>query len=396
MLALEDLRAGLKATDKAFAAVADPLGLLPRPAPDDTAAVIFTSGSEGLPKGVVLSHRNLLTNCGQVHRHLPLSVVKVFFNPLPVFHSLGLGPGMILPLSFGIKLVLHPSPLRIKEVTQRIAQTEANVLLTTDTFLRQYARVGADGSLSTLQFAVCGAERVRPETRDLVRSRFGFEVVEGYGVTETSPVIAVNHPDDVRDGTVGRMVPHLEARMDPVPGLSDGWRLHVRGPNVMKGYLGPDGGVIPLQDGWHDTGDVAAFEDGYLTIRGRLKRFAKLGGEMTSLVTVENLAGAAWPEHAHAAAAVAGGRKGDMIVLLTEYPSPTREALQQELQRRQLPERYLPARIFQVESIPLLGTGKLDTVAATRLAESLVASQDAGAGTAPPADTPSASAPQTH
>ncbi|UOM34158.1 AMP-binding protein [Acuticoccus sp. I52.16.1] len=390
VLALEELRGRLRLSDKAFAAAAHPLGLLPRPQPDDTAAVIFTSGSEGLPKGVVLSHRNLLSNCAQVHRHLPLSVVKVFFNPLPVFHSLGLGPGMILPLTFGIKLALHPSPLRIKEVTQRIADTKANVLLTTDTFLRQYARVGADGSLSTLQFAVCGAERVRPETRDLVRSRFGFEVVEGYGVTEASPVIAVNHPEEVRDGTVGRIVPSLEARLDPVPGLGDGWRLHVRGPNVLKGYLGDEGELTPPVDGWHDTGDVAAFEDGYLTIRGRLKRFAKIAGEMTSLVTVENLAGAAWPDHAHAAAAVAGGRKGDTIVLLTEYSAPSREALQAELHRKMLPERYLPARIYQVEAIPLLGTGKLDTVAATRLAEELVHAEDAGVPRpvpAPPATT---------
>ncbi|RAI00708.1 2-acylglycerophosphoethanolamine acyltransferase [Acuticoccus sediminis] len=378
VLKLEEMRKSVGWRDKAFAAVAHPLGLLPRPSPDDTAAIIFTSGSEGQPKGVVLSHRNLLSNCGQVHQHLPLDRVRVFFNPMPVFHSLGLGPGMILPLSFGMKLVLHPSPLRIKEVTQRIAETQANVLLTTDTFLRQYARVGADGSLSTLQFAVCGAERVRVETRTLVRSRFGFEVVEGYGVTETSPVIAVNHPDEIRDGTVGRMVPALEARLEPVPGLDDGWRLHVRGPNVMKGYIGQGGAIVPPPDGWHDTGDVVAFESGFLAVRGRLKRFAKLGGEMTSLVTVENLAGAVWPEFQHAATAVAGGKKGEIIVLLTESPDVQREGLQAELQRVALPERYLPARIFHVEKIPLLGTGKLDTVAATRLAEALVAAEQQG------------------
>jgi len=302
---LEDLREEVGWRDKAFAALAHGLNLLPRPAAEAPAVIIFTSGSEGEPKGVVLSHANLLANAEQVNRALPISVVKVFFNPLPTFHSYGLGPGMVLPLSLGLKLVLHPSPLRIKEVTQRIAETQANVVLCTDTFLRQYARVGDDGSLSSIQFAVCGAERVRPETRDLVRNRFGFEVVEGYGVTESSPVIAVNTPEEIRDGTVGRLVPGLEARLEPVPGL-EGYRLHVRGPNVMSGYLRPDGSVDAPTEGWHDTGDVADFEEGFLTIRGRLKRFAKIGGEMTSLVTVENLAGAVWPDHLHAAAAVPG------------------------------------------------------------------------------------------
>ncbi|ORE96213.1 AMP-dependent synthetase/ligase [Stappia sp. 22II-S9-Z10] len=391
LLMLEEMRGRVGLTDKIYAAAAHPLRLLPRPDPDDTAAVIFTSGSEGQPKGVVLSHRNLLANCSQVHHHLPLGVVKVFFNPLPIFHSLGLGPGLILPLSFGMKLVLHPSPLRIKEITQRIAETNANVLLTTDTFLRQYARAGAEGSLSSLQFAVCGAERVRAETRNLVRSRFGFEVVEGYGVTETSPVIAVNHPDEIRDGTVGRMVPGLEARLEPVEGLTDGWRLHVRGPNVMQGYLTAAGTLTPPPDGWHDTGDVVAFESGFLAIRGRLKRFAKLGGEMTSLVTVENVAGAVWPEFQHAAAAIPGGTKGEIIILLTQNPKPQRADLQAELARQGLPERYLPARIYTVDEIPLLGTGKLDTVATTRLAERLHAEE--AAPQSPPGACPTATAP---
>lgn len=374
MLALEDLREEVGWRDKAYAALAHRLNLLPRPAPDAPAVIIFTSGSEGEPKGVVLTHANLLANAEQVNRALPLSLVKVFFNPLPTFHSYGLGPGLVLPLSLGLKLILHPSPLRIKEVTQRIAETKANVVLSTDTFLRQYARVGDDGSLSSIQFAVCGAERVRPETRDLVRSRFGFEVVEGYGVTESSPVIAVNTPEEIRDGTVGRLVPGVEARLEPVPGL-EGYRLYVRGPNVMSGYLQPDGRIVPPHEGWHDTGDVADFEDGFLAIRGRLKRFAKIGGEMTSLVTVENLAGAVWPEHVHAAAAVPGGRKGDIVVLLTEQPDADRTDLVAELQRRVLSERYLPERIFTVEQIPQLGTGKLDIVATTRLASALVAAQ---------------------
>ncbi len=379
VLALEDLAKGVTRGDKLFAAAALPLGLLPRLDADATAAIVFTSGSEGDPKGVALTHRNFLANAVQVELTLPLELARVFFNPLPIFHSYGLGPGLILPLVLGRRLVLHPSPLRPKEVAQRIAETKANVLLATDTFLRQYARAGDDGSLSTLQFAVCGAERVRRETRDLVRQRFGFEVVEGYGVTETSPVLAVNHPEDIRDGTVGRFLPGIEARLVKVEGLEDGRRLMVRGPNIMAGYIDPaTGKVVPPHEGWHDTGDVVAIEDGYLVIRGRLKRFAKIGGEMTSLVVVENLAGEAWPQTLHAAAVVPGAQRGEVIVLLTEEAEPDTKVLHAALRARGLPERYLPFRVIAVPQIPLLGTGKVDNVAVTKLALAAMAVQTAG------------------
>ncbi|MBJ3774409.1 AMP-binding protein [Acuticoccus mangrovi] len=379
VFALESLRERVRLRDKAFAVAAAPAGLLPRREASETAAIIFTSGAEGDPKGVVLSHRNILANIAQVEAGLPLERAQVFFNPLPVFHSYGLVPGMILPLVLGRKLVLHPSPLRAKEVAKRIAETKPNVLLATDTFLRQYARAGDPGSLSSLHFAVCGAERVRTETRDLVRSRFGFEVVEGYGVTETSPVLAVNHPDDIRDGTVGRLLHGIAAQLEPVPGLSDGWRLKVRGPNVMEGYLQPDGRIRKPPDGWHDTGDIVAFEDGYLAIRGRLKRFAKIGGEMTSLVMVENIAGQVWPDSLHAAAAIPVGPKGEAIILLTEEKNPDPAKLLARIRAEGLPDRFVPYRILEVDAVPLLGTGKLDTVAATQLAGQRLAEADARA-----------------
>ncbi|MEM6762966.1 MAG: AMP-binding protein, partial [Pseudomonadota bacterium] len=370
VLALEKLRDKVGRRDKLFAAAAAPLGLFPKGDPDDTAAIVFTSGAEGAPKGVVLTHRNFMANARQIVAALPLERANIFFNPLPVFHSYGLGPGMILPLVLGRKLVLHPSPLRAKEVAQRIADTKANVLLATDTFLRQYARAGDAGSLSSLHFAVCGAERVRHETRDLVRSRFGFEVVEGYGVTETSPVLAANHPDDIRDGTVGRLFPGIEAKLQKVEGLQDGRKLLVRGPNVMAGYIDPQTGqVVPPKDGWHDTGDVVVIEDGYLAIRGRLKRFAKIGGEMTSLVVVEHLAGKVWPDALHAAAAVPGATRGEVIVLLTEQDEPDQSLLHTQLKEDGLPERFLPHKVIKVDEIPLLGTGKVDNVAVTKLAQ---------------------------
>ncbi|MEM9224282.1 MAG: AMP-binding protein [Pseudomonadota bacterium] len=374
VMALEEMRQRISWTDKVFALLGPSLGLLASPKPDDTAAIVFTSGSEGDPKGVALTHRNFLANAHQIVASLPLDRVETFFNPLPIFHSYGLGPGLILPLVLGQRLVLHPSPLRAKEVAARIAATKANVLLATDTFLRQYARAGDPGSLASLEFAVCGAERVRHETRELVRSRFGFEVVEGYGVTETSPVLAANHPDDIRDGTVGRLLPGIEARLVRVEGLDNGRRLEVRGPNVMAGYIDPKSGAVePPEDGWHNTGDVVAIEDGYLCIRGRLKRFAKIGGEMTSLAVVENLAGAVWPDSLHAAAAVPGKTRGEVIVLLTEQEAVDQAALHAQLKADGLPERFLPHKTFTVPSIPLMGTGKVDAVNVTRLATELMA-----------------------
>lgn len=375
VLALEALRGTVSAVDKAFAAAAAPLRLLPAAAADDSAAILFTSGSEGDPKAVALSHRNILANVQQVIADVPLGRMRTLFNPLPVFHSYGLSVGMILPLVLGLKVVLHPSPLRAREVAQRIAETRANVLLATDTFLRQYLRVGDPGSLSSLEFAVCGAERVRPETRELARSRFDFAVLEGYGVTETSPVLSVNHPDDIRDGTVGRIFPGVEMRLEPVEGLADGHRLWVRGPNVMQGYRLPGGTLVAPPGGWHDTGDVVALIDGHLAIRGRLKRFAKIGGEMTSLATVEAIAGALWPETLHSAAALPDGRKGEKIVLLSESADPDPTQFLARLRAEGVPERFLPAQFICVDSIPLLGSGKVDNPAVARLAADLLAAR---------------------
>ncbi|XWN33837.1 MAG: AMP-binding protein [Devosia sp.] len=375
VIALEDMRKSVGLKDKAFAAAAVPLKLFPKIAPDDPAAIVFTSGAEGNPKGVVLTHRNVLANCEQVVQALPIEDHDIMFNPLPVFHSYGLSPGMILPLVIGCRLVLHPSPLRAKEIAQRVAETKPTIILATDTFLRQYARAGDPGSLSSLRYAVCGAERVRHETRELVHSRFGFVVVEGYGVTETSPVLAANHPSDIREGTVGKLFPGIEARLDPVEGLSDGYRLLVRGPNVMAGYLHPDGTVMPPPDGWHDTGDVVVIEDGYVSIRGRLKRFAKIGGEMTSLVTVEHMAGEVWPESLHAAAALPVGNKGEAIILLTEQQDADRDALLAHIKAEGHSERFMPLKIIPVPEIPVLGSGKMDTVAVTRLAAELYEQQ---------------------
>ena len=384
IILLEDAREMLTPRDKALA-IAGPFlpGLLAaRPDPEETGVILFTSGTEGEPKGVALSHRNIMANVEQVSAHVELEPSEKFFNPLPMFHCYGLTAGTLWPILNGYPVVLHPSPLQTKIIPKRIFETGSTLLLATDTFLSQYMRASDDGGMSSLRIAVCGAERVRDETRQAAEKRFNFEVIEGYGVTEGSPVLAVNQPGDVRAGTVGKMLPGIEARLEPVDGLDGAGRLHVRGLNIMKGYLSPDepGVITPPKGGWHDTGDVVAIDDnGYVSIRGRLKRFAKIGGEMVSLAVVENCASATWPDNMHAAAILPDKRKGEQIVLVTDKKDADRGLLLAWAQSHGVPEIAVPKKIIEAETVPVLGTGKIDFVSVAALAEAGLAAMTAQA-----------------
>ena len=343
--------------------------------PDDPGVILFTSGSFGAPRGAVLSHANIVANVEQVDAHIAMDRDWVFFNPLPMFHCFGLTGGTLMPILTGRKVFLYPSPLHFKEIPNLIAELKANILFATDTFAHQYARSAKGDGLRCLTFAVLGAERVRPETRELYRSRFGVELVEGYGATEASPVIAVNRPgsDTNRHGTVGSILPGLEIRLDDVPGITDGRKLSVRGPNVMRGYLSDNGGIEPLHDGWHDTGDIVNIEDGYVRIVGRVKRFAKIGGEMVSLNAIERFAAAVWPEHNHAAVAVPDARKGERLVLISDAPEPDTDRLAAWAKANGAPDIAVPRKILSVPQIPVLGSGKTDYVSVQRLAEEALA-----------------------
>ncbi|MBV9043987.1 MAG: AMP-binding protein [Alphaproteobacteria bacterium] len=375
---LEDVREKLSLIDKLYAAVGTFVpSLVASHALHSTPAVIlFTSGTEGEPKGVALSHANLLSNVEQVRAHLPLYETDILFNPLPTFHCFGLTVGSLMPLILGIKVVTHPTPLQPREIVKRIRETGATILLSTDTFISQYARAGDQGDLNSLRLTVCGAERLRDETRALLRKKYSIELLEGYGVTEAAPVIAANQPDANHPGTVGKLMQHMEARLDPVEGISNAGRLFVRGPNVMLGYIKSDqpGVIQPPEGGWHDTGDIVSIDDeGFIAIKGRMKRFAKIGGESVSLAVVESIASALWPDHNHAAITVPDGRKGEQIVLVTTNKDASRHDLVGWAHNHGVSELAVPRRILPVDEIPVLGTGKTDYVTVEKTAKAAAA-----------------------
>ena len=370
---LEDVREKLSLADKLFAATAGAFPKRFRAAakPSDPGVILFTSGSFGAPRGVVLSQANLIANVEQIAAHIDLDPAWVMFNPLPTFHCFGLTGGVLLPLLTGMKAFEYPSPLHTKQIPPLVKDSGASILLATDTFVNQYARAAEPGDLSGLQFIVCGAEKVREETHNLIQERFGnVPVLEGYGATEAAPVIAVNKPDDNRRGTVGGLLPGMEARLEPVEGITGGGRLYVRGPNVMSGYLGPNGDLEPPVDGWHDTGDVVDMtEDGWIRILGRVKRFAKVGGEMVSLTAAEDLASSVWPESRHAVIAMPDAKKGERLVLVTDRHDAESASLVAHAQSIGAPELAVPRKIIKVPEVPVLGTGKTDYVAIQRMAE---------------------------
>lgn len=336
----------------------------------DAAVILFTSGSEGAPKGVVLSHTNLLSNIVQVASRVAFNQKDVVFNCLPMFHSFGLTGGTLLPVLSGVKTFLYPNPLHIRIIPELVYATNATILFGTDTFLSGYARVANPYDFYGVRYIFAGAEKVKDQTRKTYMDRFGVRILEGYGATETAPVIAVNSPMHQKEGSVGRLLSGMEMRLEDVPGVAEGGRLYVRGPNVMLGYYKADNpGILePPEKGWHDTGDIVAVDqDGYIRILGRAKRFAKIAGEMVSLSQVETMASACWPDFEHAVVARPDSKKGEQLVLFTTNPDASRSALIAYASEKGIPPLAVPAVIQLIGKLPQLGTGKTDYTALAAL-----------------------------
>lgn len=377
---LEDLRQRFGVWDKVWLilwALRTPKRVMRPVHSDDPAVVLFTSGSEGMPKGVVLSHGSILANTAQISSAFSFSSKEKFMTALPLFHAFGLTAGMILPLLNGCRVFLYPSPLHYRVIPEIIYDRDCTVLFATNTFLRKYAEVAHPYDFYSIKYLVVGAEKLTDDVQRLCMEKFGLRVFEGYGATECSPVIAVNTPLAARAGSVGEILPGMEAKLAPVEGVHEGGVLHVRGGNVMLGYLKHDRpGVIETPEsefgpGWHNTGDVVTMEDGFVKIQARLKRFAKVAGEMVSLELVEKIAVAAQPLSVHAASSYKDPRRGEVIVLFTQDRNLRRDTMQAAARQTGAPELAIPRKIVYVDRIPILGNGKKDYIAIGRMAAQL-------------------------
>jgi acyl-[acyl-carrier-protein]-phospholipid O-acyltransferase/long-chain-fatty-acid--[acyl-carrier-protein] ligase len=334
--------------------------------PNDTAVILFTSGSEGVPKGVELTHANLLCNIRQMLASCDLQDTDRFFNALPLFHSFGLTAGTLVPLVRGLFVHLYPSPLHYRVVPTMVYFSDSTVMLGTNTFLNGYARKAHPLEFRSVRYLFAAGEKLQESTAATWSQRFGVRVLEGYGATECSPCISINLPTWPKNGSAGRLLPGMEWRLEPVDGVADGGRLLVRGPNVMRGYLNPEANAaFKALGGWYDTGDIVRVdEDNYLFILGRLKRFAKISGEMVSLTAVEDALAGAFPHYGLRCQVAVVSRpdenRGEMLVAVTNEPKLRIEELRETIRAKGFPNICVPREVKCVRAIPMLGTGKVN------------------------------------
>ena len=333
---------------------------------DQSAVVLFTSGSEGKPKGVMLSHKNIQANRHQVASRIDFSGNDVVFNALPLFHSFGLITATLLPVLSGVKVFFYPSPLHYRYVAELAYDTNATILFGTDTFLAGYGEAAHAYDFYSIRYVFAGAEKLKDATSQLWMDRFGVRIFEGYGATETSPVLSLNTPMKCLKGSVGQLLPGIQARLEDVPGIDIGKRLFVKGPNIMKGYLLHEapGKLKPLKGGWYDTGDIVEIDEhDFIHIQGRAKRFAKIAGEMISLSAVEVLLQTMNENEEYAIIAVPDDRKGEKLVLFTTATKLTSVECIAFAKSQGFSELMVPKEIVHLEDLPLLGSGKIDYVA---------------------------------
>lgn len=369
---LEDIKENIGLMDKLYGLFSSPdkIHKEQKINPHDPALILFTSGSEGLPKAVILSHANIMSNVVQLSSRVDFNTQDIVFNCLPMFHSFGLTGGTLLPILSGVRTFLYPSPLHYRIVPELVYSSNATIMFGTDTFLNGYARMANPYDFYRMRYIFAGAEKVKEETRQLYMDRFGVRILEGYGTTETSPALALNSPMHTQAGSVGRLLPGIEYKLEKVPGVEIGGRLFVKGPNVMLGYyLSDNPGILePPAGGWYDTGDIVDINDqGYVKILGRAKRFAKIAGEMVSLTSVEAMIQAVYPDAQHAVASIPDERKGEKLIFVTTQKNARKSDLSAYASEKGISELTIPKEIVEIEKLPILGSGKTDYPAVERL-----------------------------
>ncbi len=365
---LEDVRAAISKPQQWRAllrATFSPHSLVGSQRRDSTAVILFTSGSEGPPKGVELTHANLISNILQMLSVLDLMDTDRIFNAMPLFHSFGL-LGLLLGVSRGIYVFLYPSPLHYRIIPSLLYELDCTIFFGTNTFLNGYARKAHAYDFRSVRMLIAGAEKLQEATSNIWARQLGVRLLEGYGATECSPAITVNTLLNPRFGSAGRFLPGIEFRFEPVEGVAEGGRLWVRGPNIMRGYLNPEPNAkFQEQGGWYDTGDIARVdEDGFLFILGRLKRFAKVSGEMVSLTAAEEALAGAFPQYGVrfqiAVLARHDPQRGEALVAVSNEQKLNLEEVRAAIRSAGLSNLYVPREVKYLRDIPKLGTGKVN------------------------------------
>lgn len=335
----------------------------------DNELVLFTSGSESKPKGVVLTHENVYANIQQARSAIDFTSRDRILNALPMFHSFGLTAGSLLPVLTGMSVFLYPTPLHYKVISELCYDQNITLLFGTSTFLAGYGKHAHPYDFYALRYVFAGAEKLKDDVRQLWQDKFGVRVFEGYGATETAPILSLNTPLANKKGSVGRLLPGISSKLESVDGIDGGGHLLVKGPNVMKGYLIHGQGFVPA-DEWYPTGDLVEMDTaGFLTIKSRLKRFAKIGGEMVSLNQVEDLAAQIFGHSEFASIAINDARKGEKILLYTTDAEVRLDRLRAYLANQGYSPLLLPSAVRVIGQLPLLGSGKTDYVSLKQLAE---------------------------
>jgi acyl-[acyl-carrier-protein]-phospholipid O-acyltransferase/long-chain-fatty-acid--[acyl-carrier-protein] ligase len=352
--------------------------LTPKRAADSLATVIFSSGSTGAPKGVMLSHRNILSNIEAIAQVFWIGRSDRIIGVLPFFHSFGFTVTIWFPLVNGCGAAYHPNPMDAKSIGALVAKYKGTFLLSTPTFCANYVRKCSKEEFATLRLVMAGAEKLREPVAKAFQEKFTLELLEGYGCTEMAPVVCANGPDfeagkdtqkSNKPGTVGRPLPGIAVRvvdpagMQPLPPDQEGLLL-VKGPNRMMGYLGqPVRTAEVTLDGWYVTGDIAAVDDeGFVRITDRLSRFSKIGGEMVPHLKVEEAVYAIVGDCACAVTGIPDEQRGERLAVLYARPDMAPDDVWRRLSETDLPKLWLPKRenIYQVDGVPTLGSGKID------------------------------------